>query len=743
MAESALMAGLIQLPATYDPVVNREESFARLDDVVSQMLDVNCLQFQHGNWPSQGPFCINESITVNDPGLGTQPLIRLDDQGKVNSGIALLQMAAVQVAEYRPREITVRYPHFVNLVQSQLEQQFDAAEIFRRGFTIHTTLLPHIQDAAEDALTRGMSRLQNTGVNTGSIVVTDPNTGAVRAMVGSPDFANDEIDGQVNGALTFQQPGSSIKLVVYTAALEGVDRNGDGRLSSDEYLTPASILWDVPTTYPTIPPYTPVNFDRRFHGPISVRSALQNSYNVAAVKAFDFIGPEKFTDVASRLGLRFAEGAEVGLASALGANDVLLIDMMKAYGTLANGGQSIPLIVIEQVTEKANDGSERLVTLPERPQAQQVISPQVAYLMQSILSDDTARAEAFGTNSALTLPGFPTRDWVAVKTGTSNGSRDLWTMGFTRNFVVGVWLGTVDNSETFGASGFTAAAPVWQEVMNAAMARVPGDARGPFRNPGGLVAPEVCGDTGTLADANCITRKAELVIQSQMPPPADQAFVQTIEVDTWTQLRSNEFCPESTEVKTFANIGDPTAVSWLNNTGEGRAFAGRIGLPIPMENAPVAACELGTVRPTARIIQPFGNQTITGTVPVTGQVTAPDFNRYQLEYASVQAPDNFQIIGDFSTTQQPNAGSVLGQWDTTTVPNGTYIVRLMAFSNSGGWVQHAVQPVNINNAQPTPVPVIQPTPAGISTPLPFDPVGTPTLASQVLPLATPTLDPLR
>jgi hypothetical protein len=279
--------------------------------------------------------------------------------------------------------------------------------------------------------------------------------------------------------------------------------------------------------------------------------------------------------------------------------------------------------------------------------------------------------------------------------------------------------------------------------MNAAMARVPGDARGPFRNPGGLVAPEVCGDTGTLADANCITRKAELVIQSQMPPPADQAFVQTIEVDTWTQLRSNEFCPESTEVKTFANIGDPTAVSWLNNTGEGRAFAGRIGLPIPMENAPVAACELGTVRPTARIIQPFGNQTITGTVPVTGQVTAPDFNRYQLEYASVQAPDNFQIIGDFSTTQQPNAGSVLGQWDTTTVPNGTYIVRLMAFSNSGGWVQHAVQPVNINNAQPTPVPVIQPTPAGISTPLPFDPVGTPTLASQVLPLATPTLDPLR
>src|SRR5262249_40890986 len=148
------------------------------------------------------------------------------------------QMAEVKAADYQPREVQFKYPHFVQFVQALVENQFGSGEMFRRGFVIKTTLNPSVEDVAEAALRQTMTNLIVTNVNTGSVMVTDPRTGAIRAMVGSPDFNNVDIKGQVNGALTFQQPGSSIKPVVYTAALEGVPGT-DGRLN---YFTPATIL---------------------------------------------------------------------------------------------------------------------------------------------------------------------------------------------------------------------------------------------------------------------------------------------------------------------------------------------------------------------------------------------------------------------------------------------------------------------------------------------------------------------
>ncbi|MFO7321419.1 MAG: transglycosylase domain-containing protein [Chloroflexota bacterium] len=699
MAESAMLVGLIQAPATYDPVVNSQAAFDRMDTVLALMRRVGCLQFQHEPYVGQ-PFCIGDEQ------------IRLGPNGEIVGGEVLIERALVETTSFRPREYTVRYPHFVNFVQAQIEQSFGTAEMYRRGFTIRTTLVPAIQDAAQEALARYVAAAAGSGINTGAVLVAEPATGAIRAMVGSPDFNNADIDGQVNNVLTWQQPGSSIKPVVYTAALEGVNRNG-----TLQYLTPASILWDVPTTYNTQPPYAPVNYDRRFHGPVALRYALQNSYNVPAVKVFEFIGPEKFIDTATRMGLNFLDDAQFGLPSALGSNEVRLYDHLQVYGTLANGGKRVPLFAITSITDA--NGEE--VPLPARPEPQQVISPQVAFLMQNILADNEARADAFGLNSGLTIPGY--EGMVAAKTGTTNDARDLWTMGFTTSMVVGVWTGTVDNSPTNATTG-TAAIPIWNEVMRAALRFSPPQ---PFPDPGGITTLQICADTGTAYDPNqeCRTVRSELFLANQPPPPASQAFLQTVAVDTWTGLRANQYCGENVEMRTFVNIADPFAVQWLASP-DGQATARALGMPEQVEPLPQGECTPNTQLPNIRITQPGDGQQVQGQVQIVGAVVAPNFNRYQIEVASLNNPDSYTIIAG-PITEQRQPGSTLATWDTTQVPNGLYRLRLAAFANDGGFVYRTVQ-VGVNNPLPTPTPDLPtaipqaPTlaPDELGSPLPFN-----------------------
>lgn len=694
MAESALIAGILQSPATYDPVVNSQASFARMDTVLTLMRRQGCLQFQHEPYLG-GPFCI------------TDDQIRLDAEGNIVGGTVLIERALVETRSYRPRDYTIQYPHFVNFVQAQVEQAFGSTEMYRRGFTVRTTLIPRIQDTAQQSLARYVSAAAGTGINTGAVLVTDPTSGAIRAMVGSPDFNNEEIDGQVNNILTWQQPGSSIKPIVYAAALEGVDR-GAGL----QYLTPASIIWDVPTTYQTNPPYAPVNYDRRFHGPIAVRYALQNSYNIPAVKALEFIGFDKFVDVAQRLGLTFLDNAQFGLPSALGSNEVRLYDHVQAYAALANGGRHVPLFAITSITDAAGNQVE----LPPHSEGEQVISPQVAFLMENILSDNQARSAAFGLNSGLTIPEYD--GMVGAKTGTTNESRDLWTMGFTNNVVVGVWTGTVGNEPT-NATTSTAAIPVFNEVLRAALQ---GNPPQPFADPGGLVAIQICGDTGTAYDATqqCANVRTELFLQNQPPPPASQAFLQTAAIDTWTGQRANQYCSENVETRTVVNISDPTAVQWLLSA-DGQAVAQAMGIPADAEALPGGECSPNTQLPNIRITSLADGQQVQGQVDIVGAVVAPNFNRYQLEVASLNSPDSYTIVaGPFTDQRQP--GASLGTWDTTGVPNGLYRLRLAAFANDGGYVYKVIQ-LGVNNIAPTAMPTSIPQVTTLTpgeTPLPFD-----------------------
>jgi membrane peptidoglycan carboxypeptidase len=702
--EAAMLAAIIQSPANNEPVNNEETSKYLMKIVMQTMVEVGCLQFEHAPYDQQ-PFCVTQEYLDSDEVFNQ--LIEVEDQ------------------KFFPREYGVRYPHFTQLVQAQLEVLLGTTEIYSGGYVVTTTLDSTLQDSAQQALAQRVTETSVNGVNAGSVMVTDPRNGAILAMIGSPDFTRADVAGQVDFGRTYQQPGSSIKPVVFAAALQGVDFNGNGVIEAGEYYTPGTILWDVETHYAN--GYVPVNYDGRYHGPASLRHALQNSYNVTAIKTYEFIGETSFRQTAEAMGLRFTGDALFNITSAVGSTEVRLYDMMAAYGTLSNDGVRMPLYAIQSITDK--DG---FPVGTEAREPVQALSPQVAFLMQSILSDDTARAEQFGMNSSLTMFGWA-RDVIAAKSGTTDDQRDLWTMGFTSNRVVGVWLGTFDDSATFNTSGSTTAAPLWNQVMIAALQ---GNAPEPFTLPGGgsVVNRQICSDTGAMPDQNCSQIVNEYFIASQPPPDANQNLQTTLEVDSWTGLLANDFCPGNIEVANFVNIADSSAIQWLNT--QGADYAQRIGLEVPVQQVPQFACDQNTPIPIVRLTEPGGGQTVRGSIAIVGQVSAADFAWYQLEYASINDPTNFQALPTGPVTEQkPAANSRLAEWDTTMLTNGDYVLKLSVFSLSGGNL-HRMVTITVNNpvAIPTPTP-----PVGIPTqPLPFDQL-TPT---PIPGMATPTVDPV-
>jgi len=700
-AQAALLASIVPSPAQHDPVANRPTAVAGMRSTMRKMIAVGCLQFHHGDWLERGPFCIIAGAE--------DELVKTNADDEIAGGLAILQIAEIETTEFQPSEYRARHPHFVDFVRAAVEAELGEEALFQRGLSIHTTLNPALQAAAEAALSEQVRGLKAaaTGLHTGAVMVTDPNSGAIRAMVGSHDYYDAQA-GQVNNALTFQQPGSAIKPFVYIAALQ--DNNGS-------YLTPASIIWDVPLVEDLGAGgiYEPQNIDRKFHGAVSARSALQNSYNVPTVKVFrDYVGAGRFANTADALGLQFPEESFISLASALGANEVSLFDLMGAYGVLANGGRRAPLYVIERITESV-DGEQ--VEIPrERPAGDQVISPALAYLMQNILSDDGARAPSFPLGSNLTLArlGIPTQNNVAAKTGTTNGGRDLWTMGFTRNAVVGVWLGTSDNSPTYNTSGYRSAAPLWNTLMAAASNWYP---PAPFENPGGVVAREICRTTGTLNFPACPEPTTDLFLHEQYPPAPEAGFLQRVAVDSWTLLRANEFCTGNVIEQNFASVSDAAALDWLNNTEEGRAYAESLDLRRPVTPAPGAGCAQGQQLPLINLSSPNNGAVIRGSVELRGQVSAPDFDKFELLYANAAAPETFYPISA-SLVQMPQYGSPLGIWDTVALPNGDYTLRLAADSLSGGFIHFDLK-VSVDNTAVEPgEPAFGPTVEEIIIPTP-------------------------
>ncbi len=461
LAECALLAGLPQSPARYNPLENPTAAQARQRVVLGLMV-------RHGYIsPEEADLAANERL-----GFASTPF-------------------------------PIAAPHFVMTVRGQLEREFGPEALYTRGLQVYTTLDLDVQETAERIVRYRLAQLAEVregepprNVRNAAVVVLDPSTGEVLAMVGSPDYFDPRISGAVNAALALRQPGSSIKPLTYAAAFDP---------TAPAPLTAATMMVDVRTAFITREgePYVPMNYDRAWHGPVLLRRALACSYNLVAVKVLDHVGIERMTSLARRLGITtFDDADRWGLALTLGGGEVRLLELTAAYAAFANGGRRVEPVTITRV----EDSEGRVLKIWGSGLGEQVLDERVAYLISDILSDNYARAPAFGENSALNL----TRP-AAVKTGTTTDWRDNWTIGYTPDLVVGVWAGNADNEPMYNVSGVTGAAPIWHDVMETLLKGRPVRQ---FVEPPGMVRVEVCADSGLLpAQTSTVSPTSEVARQ--------------------------------------------------------------------------------------------------------------------------------------------------------------------------------------------------------------------------------------
>lgn len=401
----------------------------------------------------------------------------------------------------------IKAPHFVFHVKEQLDERFGQREVQEGGLKIITSLDFEKQEIAERAVREGVeARGESLGFTNASLVAVDPKTGEVLSMVGSKDYFDDEIDGQVNVATRLRQPGSSFKPIVYTRAFE-------------MGYTPNTILWDVDTTFPTATgPYNPKNYDLEEHGPVRLRQALQGSLNIPAVKLLGLVGVENALDFSKKLGYTsFEDRSRFGLAVVLGGGEVQLLEHVSAYGAFANDGihqETVSILSVE-------DADGELIYEWEPTRGTRAVEQNAARMISNVLSDNAARAYVFGTGSPLQLGGRP----VAAKTGTTNNAHDAWTLGYTPSLAVGVWGGNNDNTQmNQGAGGSSVAAPIWNQFMREALT---GTAVESFASP-----------TIPITGKNMIDGSLE---------------AETVVIDRASEKRATEFTPPSyREEKQFA-----------------------------------------------------------------------------------------------------------------------------------------------------------------------------------------------
>lgn len=504
LAEGALLAGLPQCPLACNPLQNPERAKARLKVVLDLMVK-------------------NGFITREEA-----------------------QLALNEELRFAPAPFPIQAPHFVFFAQEKLEH----LPLPSTPGTLHvyTTLDLDLQREAEEIIRRHLERLTNErpphNVKNAALVAIDPFTGEILAMVGSPNFFDSSISGAVNMALVPRQPGSAFKPFTYAVALA-------------EGYTPATMLLDVPTTFLTAEgrPYTPINYDRQFHGLVSLREALGSSLNVPAVRVIHEIGVEKVLKLARDLGITtLKESERYGLSLTLGGGEVSLLELTAAYAAFANGGYRITPFALVRI----KDFTGKTLWEAEPRLGPRVLNERIAYLITHILSDDEARAIGFGRGSVLNL-GHP----AAVKTGTTTDWRDNWTIGYTTRLVTGVWVGNADHSPMYEVSGITGAAPIWHDFMEKVHRNIPSQ---DFPRPHGIVEVEVCSLSGKLPSSHCPHRRKELFI-SGTEPTETCSLHQLVRIDLLTGLPASPSTPPERVMEKVVIVFPPEAHAWARERG--------------------------------------------------------------------------------------------------------------------------------------------------------------------------------
>ncbi|MCC6615066.1 MAG: transglycosylase domain-containing protein [Anaerolineae bacterium] len=433
LGEAALLAGLPQAPANLDPL--------NPDPAVQAAVDLR--------WR-----------TVLD---------RMVDEGFISD--QQRRDTITQGLTFDPQDVPLRAPHFTVYAQAELERLmgdlgYDPDQIARGGLRVYTTVDLGINDMAQQTARQQVEGLTANNVSNASVLVLKPLTGEILAMVGSIDYNADGIDGRVNVATSPRQPGSTMKPFTYAAALE-------------QGMTAGDIIWDTPTN---IAGYQPLNYDRTFHGPVRMRTALANSYNVPAVQTLRRVGVDYLLNLMARFGVESlgTDSSRYGLSLTLGGGEITLLELTRGYTVFANGGALVPSTSILCVVDNDDEilyqyenscprGNQTATTVNRGGYGLQVLDPRIAFLISDITGDNNARLPAFGSNNPLQLNNIT----ASVKTGTTDDFKDNWTVGFTRNVAVGVWVGNTRGEPMVNSTGVTGAAPIWNQVVT----RIYGDQR--------------------------------------------------------------------------------------------------------------------------------------------------------------------------------------------------------------------------------------------------------------------------
>ena len=678
LAEATLLASLPQSPVELDPLTNLEAAKER------QWLVLNLMV-------SEGYATTAE---IND--------------------------AYHEPLTFARQEVSLVAPHFAVYVRQLLEDQFGADMVANGGLRVTTSLDLDYQKLAEQMAQQHVAGIDPAhNLTNAALVALKPGTGEILAMLGSVDYHNETIDGRVNVTLSPQQPGSSIKPLTYAAALSPTP---DGQPAWNV----ADIVWDVPVDYPQFngTTYTPVNYDGRFHGPIRLRTALANSYNIPAVLLLQDIGVPQFIEFTRQLGIESFNNdpATYGLSLTLGGGELTPLELASAYAVLANGGYRIPPAAILRVQK--SDGE--LLYEYEPPIATPVVDPRVAYLISDILDDDAARVPAMGRDNPLHLP-FP----AAAKTGTTNDFRDNWTMGYTPGLVVGVWTGNTDNSEMINISGLTGAAPLWADYMQAVygnyellevLALNGNPAATEFVQPDGLEKRPICQIASvTVGATDCALSGQEWflvtgetaasqptaagdVVQWEeletavlrapaLPLPALPIELSTPETNDPDALPAPLFChfPQGfdnlllpPEAAAYIFLSPPRNSESLQGAHEWAQAHNLSLLPAHLCNDELMALAADPNRPAVyRITSPQSGDSVQGILPIEG-VAQFDPNVVQFYKIELGIPDgdniNWLTLGD--THNVPVNNGTLEMLHADALPPGSYFLRLIVVKDS-------------------------------------------------------------
>lgn len=409
LAESALLAGFPESPSTYAPFGSRPELGRQRQEFI---------------------------------------LRRMREEGFITE--EQRKQAVAEEIKFKSISTEIKAPHFVFYVRDLLVKKYGERMVNEGGLQVRTSLDLAIQDFTQQTVASEVAKLKQYNASNGGAIVTDPGTGEILAMVGSRNYFDTEIDGNVNVTLAHLQPGSSIKPINYAVGLM-------------KGYTAATPFIDKATCFPGKPAYCPKNYDGSFHGVVSLRNSLGNSLNIPAVQMLKVNGLDAMIATASAMGIStFEDPSRYGLSLTLGGGEVTMVDMATAFGVFANRGYRIDLHPILEVKDKTGKVLEKY-DVPDSPIfGKRVLPPGVAFIISDILQDNGARTMAFGSNSLLRIPN----QVVSVKTGTTNDYRDNWTIGYTPSVLVATWVGNNDHSPMRGiVSGVTGAAPIWNKLM--------------------------------------------------------------------------------------------------------------------------------------------------------------------------------------------------------------------------------------------------------------------------------------